>query len=128
MALNRLGVPMDHIDVVHGDTDTVPSGQITGGSRSVQISGASVADASERLVGAEPLAQRQSIHFVRQSMGRAIGKQDAAGAVEHHDAQRDEAQVAHDDARLLLHPAHSREQLRAELTGVDPLDDRNARI
>ena len=52
LASDRLGVPMDRIDVVHGDSDVVPSGQITGGSRSVQISGASVADASERLVEA----------------------------------------------------------------------------
>ncbi len=52
LASDRLGVPMDRIEVVHGDSDVVPSGQITGGSRSVQISGASVADASERLVDA----------------------------------------------------------------------------
>jgi len=50
LAADRLGVPMDHIEVVHGDSDVVPSGQITGGSRSVQISGSAVADASERLV------------------------------------------------------------------------------
>ncbi len=50
LASDRLGVPMDRIEVVHGDTDLVPSGSITGGSRSVQIAGASVADASERLV------------------------------------------------------------------------------
>jgi carbon-monoxide dehydrogenase large subunit len=52
LAADRLGVPMDRIDVVHGDTDLVPSGQVTGGSRSVQIAGSAVADASEKLVAA----------------------------------------------------------------------------
>jgi carbon-monoxide dehydrogenase large subunit len=52
LAADRLGVSMDRIDVVHGDTDVVPSGSITGGSRSVQIAGSAVADASERLVEA----------------------------------------------------------------------------
>jgi carbon-monoxide dehydrogenase large subunit len=52
LAADRLGVPMERIEVVHGDTDVVPSGSITGGSRSVQIAGSAVADASERLVEA----------------------------------------------------------------------------
>ena len=52
LAADRLGVPMERIEVVHGDTDLVPSGSITGGSRSVQIAGSAVADASERLVEA----------------------------------------------------------------------------
>ena len=50
LASARLGVPMDRIDVVHGDTDLVPSGGVTGGSRSVQMAGSAVADASEKLV------------------------------------------------------------------------------
>jgi carbon-monoxide dehydrogenase large subunit len=47
---DRLGIPLERIDVVHGDTDEIPSGYTTGGSRSVQIAGSSIADASERLV------------------------------------------------------------------------------
>jgi carbon-monoxide dehydrogenase large subunit len=39
---DRLGVPMDRIDVLHGDTDVVPFGSLTGGSRSVQIGGTNV--------------------------------------------------------------------------------------
>jgi carbon-monoxide dehydrogenase large subunit len=50
LAADRLGVPMDRIEVVHGDTDLVPSGGVTGGSRSVQMAGSAVADASEKLV------------------------------------------------------------------------------
>ena len=52
LASDRLGVPMDRIDVIHGDTDLVPSGGVTGGSRSVQMAGSAVADASEKLVAA----------------------------------------------------------------------------
>jgi carbon-monoxide dehydrogenase large subunit len=52
LASDRLGVPMDRIEVVHGDTDLVPSGGVTGGSRSVQMAGSAVADASEKLVAA----------------------------------------------------------------------------
>ena len=50
LAADRLGVPMDRIEVIHGDTDLVPSGGVTGGSRSVQMAGSAVADASEKLV------------------------------------------------------------------------------
>jgi carbon-monoxide dehydrogenase large subunit len=47
---DRLGLPFERITVVHGDTDVVPSGAITGGSRSVQIAGAAVWDAAGNLL------------------------------------------------------------------------------
>ncbi|MEL7157882.1 MAG: molybdopterin cofactor-binding domain-containing protein [Actinomycetota bacterium] len=34
LVAERTGVPVDRIEVVHGDTDVVPRGGITGGSRS----------------------------------------------------------------------------------------------
>jgi aerobic carbon-monoxide dehydrogenase large subunit len=46
------GVPMDQIEVIHGDTDLVPSGGLTVGSRSVQLAGAAVAAATAGLVDA----------------------------------------------------------------------------
>ncbi len=42
LVADRLGVPFDRVTVIHGDTDLVPSGQITGGSRSVQLGGTNV--------------------------------------------------------------------------------------
>ena len=44
------GVDFDDIEIVHGDTDEVPQGGITGGSRSVQLAGAAMWEASAALV------------------------------------------------------------------------------
>ena len=49
---DRTGVPLDRIEVVHGDTDVIPRGGITGGSRSAQKAGSAVAEASEALIAA----------------------------------------------------------------------------
>ncbi len=38
----RLGIAIDDIEVVHGDTDEVPRGGLTGGSRSLQIAGSAI--------------------------------------------------------------------------------------
>jgi carbon-monoxide dehydrogenase large subunit len=39
---DRMGVPMEDIEVIHGDTDLVPRGEITGGSRSAQLGGTNI--------------------------------------------------------------------------------------
>ncbi|HBQ03739.1 MAG TPA: carbon monoxide dehydrogenase, partial [Acidimicrobiaceae bacterium] len=44
------GVAMEDIEVLHGDTDEIPQGGITGGSRSVQLAGAAIWESSELLV------------------------------------------------------------------------------
>ena len=49
---DRLGIPMERIEVIHGDTDTIPQGSVTGGSRSVQLAGAAVHDAAGKLLAA----------------------------------------------------------------------------
>ena len=45
-----LGIDMDRVVAVGGDTDCTPRGQVTGGSRSAQIVGSMLFDASQRLV------------------------------------------------------------------------------
>ena len=50
IASDALGIPMDDIEVVHGDTDTVPQGSGTAASRSLQIGGTAVLQASEQVV------------------------------------------------------------------------------
>lgn len=47
---DRLGIPMERIEVIHGDTDLIPTGAVTGGSRSVQLAGAAVHDAAGKLL------------------------------------------------------------------------------
>ena len=59
LVAERTGVPIDRIEVVHGDTDVIPKGGVTGGSRSAQRAGVAVASAAEELVDrARELAAR----------------------------------------------------------------------
>ncbi len=47
---DRTGIPMERIEVRHGDTDDVPRGGGTGGSKSLQLGGAAAAAAAELVV------------------------------------------------------------------------------
>lgn len=50
LACDELGIPMDRITVVHGDTDLVARGEGTMGSRSLQLGGAAVQGAARSIV------------------------------------------------------------------------------
>jgi aerobic carbon-monoxide dehydrogenase large subunit len=50
IASDRLGIPIERITVIKGDTDAVPRGTGTYGSKSTQIGGAAARQASEELV------------------------------------------------------------------------------
>jgi carbon-monoxide dehydrogenase large subunit len=50
LASEKTGIPIDDIDVIHGDTDIVPRGGGTGGSRSLQVGGSAVNQAATLLV------------------------------------------------------------------------------
>jgi carbon-monoxide dehydrogenase large subunit len=50
LASDELGIPVDQITVKHGDTDLIPRGGGTGGSRSLQQGGAAVRQASRELL------------------------------------------------------------------------------
>ncbi|MEO7428885.1 MAG: xanthine dehydrogenase family protein molybdopterin-binding subunit, partial [Acidimicrobiales bacterium] len=50
LASAELGIPMDQITVVHGDTDLVERGEGTMGSRSLQLGGSAVHEASVAVV------------------------------------------------------------------------------
>ncbi len=50
LVAERTGCSLDQVEVVHGDTDIVPRGGITGGSRSAQKAGSAVAVATDLLV------------------------------------------------------------------------------
>ena len=50
LASDRTGIPMDRISVVHGDTDEVDQVFLTVASRSAQVAGSSVQNATDHLV------------------------------------------------------------------------------
>ena len=50
LASDKLGIPVENITVRWGDTDLVPQGGGTGGSRSLQQGGAAVAQAADELI------------------------------------------------------------------------------
>ncbi len=52
LAANELGIPMERITVIEGDTDLVPQGVGTFGSRSLQLGGVAVLNASRSVVTA----------------------------------------------------------------------------
>jgi len=47
---DRLGVPIENIDIVHGDTDKGPFGMGTYGSRSLAVGGTAIAKACDKIV------------------------------------------------------------------------------
>ena len=47
---NELGIPYDDVEVVEGDTDEIPQGMGTYGSRSAAVGGSSLVKSSEKLV------------------------------------------------------------------------------
>jgi aerobic carbon-monoxide dehydrogenase large subunit len=75
------GVPMERIEVVHGDTDLVPSGGLTVGSRSVQLAGAALAGAAAELVEAarERAAGRFEAHAADVVLDTDTGRFHVAG-------------------------------------------------
>ncbi len=50
LASERTGIPVERIEVFHGDTDVVPKGPVTGGSRSAQRAGVAISRATDELV------------------------------------------------------------------------------
>src|SRR4051812_47335684 len=50
IASEQTGIPMDRITVLHGDTDVVAKGEGTMGSRSLQLGGSAVYEASDEVV------------------------------------------------------------------------------
>ena len=47
---DRLGVPFENVDVVHGDTDKTPFGMGTYGSRSLAVGGSAICKAADKLI------------------------------------------------------------------------------
>lgn len=50
VAAEELGIPLEDVDVIEGDTDEVPQGMGTYGSRSATVGGAAVAESAQKVV------------------------------------------------------------------------------
>ncbi|HEY2186049.1 MAG TPA: xanthine dehydrogenase family protein molybdopterin-binding subunit [Xanthobacteraceae bacterium] len=61
IAADRLGIPIEHIEVVQGDTDQVPYGNGTWGSRSASVGGTAIYRAGEAI---ETKARRLAAHLL----------------------------------------------------------------
>jgi len=50
LVCDRLGVPVENVEIVHGDTDRIPFGMGTYGSRSLAVGGSAIAKAMDKIV------------------------------------------------------------------------------
>ncbi|MEJ5990191.1 xanthine dehydrogenase family protein molybdopterin-binding subunit [Ramlibacter sp. PS3R-8] len=62
----RLGIPVDNVDIVHGDTGRVPFGMGTYGSRSISVGGAALMKALDKI---ETKAKKIAAHLMEAGDG-----------------------------------------------------------
>ena len=62
----RLGIPVENVDVVHGDTGRVPFGMGTYGSRSISVGGAAIMKALDKI---ESKAKKIAAHLMEAGEG-----------------------------------------------------------
>jgi aerobic carbon-monoxide dehydrogenase large subunit len=81
IAADRLGIPLERITVVNGDTDAVARGTGTYGSKSVQTGGVAIRQASDRLVeqGKRLAAEELEASVVDMMLDSATGRLHVAG-------------------------------------------------
>ncbi len=83
IASDVLGIGLDDIEVIHGDTDLVPRGMGTMGSRSLQLGGSAVLEASEQVLD---LARRVAAELLGVGVDDVVLDHDAGVFREAHDA------------------------------------------
>ncbi|MBB4285229.1 xanthine dehydrogenase family protein molybdopterin-binding subunit [Roseospira goensis] len=120
MVADALGVPLETIRVRQGDTDVIPTGKGTGGSRSLPVGGASLAAASDDLIA---LAKAVAAHVLEADDPESIEHDPDTGLFRRPGTNRvlhwDEvARAAHDPASLPA--AMDRPGLRARHAWAPP--------
>jgi carbon-monoxide dehydrogenase large subunit len=63
---DHLGVPMEKIEIVHGDTDRVPFGMGTYGSRSLAVGGSAIIKAADKII---EKGKKIAAHLMEASVG-----------------------------------------------------------
>jgi len=97
---DMLGIPMDKVNLVQSDTDLVPRGAGTMGSRSLQTAGSAVHVASETVLGK---AKELAAHLLEASADDIVISEDGlqvAGVPTSSMSWADLAQAANDPAKL----------------------------
>ncbi|MCP4330735.1 MAG: xanthine dehydrogenase family protein molybdopterin-binding subunit [Alphaproteobacteria bacterium] len=68
---DRLGIPFENVDIVHGDTDKIPFGMGTYGSRSLAVGGSAIYNAIDKIIAKATViaahlleASEQDVEFV----------------------------------------------------------------
>ncbi len=97
---DRLGVPVDHVVVLHGDTRAVPHGVGTFGSRSTPVGGSAVFVAADRI---REKVMQLAAHFLEASPADLVfdgGRVAVRGAPERGVEFREIVRLAYKGARL----------------------------
>jgi carbon-monoxide dehydrogenase large subunit len=76
---DRLGVPIENVDVVHGDTDRVPFGMGTYGSRSVAVGGSAIVKACDKIIEKAKKIAAHSLEAAASDIEFAAGTFTVAG-------------------------------------------------
>ena len=69
LVASRLGIPIDNVSIVHGDTDKVQFGMGTYGSRSIAVGGTAIVKAMEKV---EAKAKKIASHLLEASEGDIV--------------------------------------------------------
>jgi aerobic carbon-monoxide dehydrogenase large subunit len=66
LVVDQLGVPLDQVDIVHGDTATIPFGMGTYGSRSLVVGGTAMVKAMDKIIAK---GKKIAAHLMEASVG-----------------------------------------------------------
>ncbi len=87
---DRLGIPIDNVDVVHGDTGRIPFGMGTYGSRSIAVGGSAIMKALDKIIDK---GKKIAAHLLEAAEGDVQFK-DGVFSVAGTDKQKTIAEVA----------------------------------
>jgi aerobic carbon-monoxide dehydrogenase large subunit len=76
---DRLGVPIENVEVLHGDTTVIPLGMDTYGSRSLAVGGVAVWHATEKIIGKARKIAAHGLEVAEEDLEYADGRFTVAG-------------------------------------------------
>ncbi len=92
---DELGVGVDHVKIVHGDTDNTPMGWGTYGSRTTAVGGAALAVATRKIKEKAKLLTAHLLEAAVEDIDYADGKFFVKGSPDKHKTIQDVALMAH---------------------------------